>query len=471
MAQHLSVITEPLVKEEPTVTHVSRVRFSSRRAYAQTFAASAAIRCLGVASGVLAARLLGPAGRGELAVIIFLPMLLVPLCELELPRSLAYEVSRVDEVPPAVIATSFWLAAGLGFLSALLLAGLLPLYLPADKLHLLAASRWFMIYFPATYITATLMGSDQGQGRFGRFSVLLALPGSLYLVVILTGWVMGRITPSIFALGLLVATLLTTTLRVSMDWRAILRSRPDSVIARRLLKRGVTFYLPTIAGFVLSRADMFILVRLAPMSAVGLYVIAQAIASGQFGAVSPFVHVSFAAVAGETECEAALFALARHFRLAQLASVAAALIAGGLTPWAIRFFFGSGFLAAVTTTYLLIGASALWGMSQVMEQGLRAAGHPRPGIASNLLGLIALAGLGIQGCAHHGIVGLAAATLAAQLLNLAILISFCALELKMPLHSLSAFDGGSLRELHGVAALLIGRIYTKSGRDGLRALP
>jgi hypothetical protein len=92
------------------------VRFSNRRAYAQTFAATAAIRCLGVVSGVLAARLLGPTGRGELAVIIFLPMLLVPLGELELPRSLTYEVSRVYEVPRAVIATSFWLAIGLGIL-------------------------------------------------------------------------------------------------------------------------------------------------------------------------------------------------------------------------------------------------------------------------------------------------------------------------------------------------------------------
>src|ERR1039458_2754511 len=88
-------------------------RFSVRRAYAQTFTASAAARCLGVVSGVLTARLLGPTGRGELAVIISLPMLLVPIGQVELPRSLAYEVSRVDEIPRAVIATSFWLAVGL----------------------------------------------------------------------------------------------------------------------------------------------------------------------------------------------------------------------------------------------------------------------------------------------------------------------------------------------------------------------
>jgi enterobacterial common antigen flippase len=116
-------------------------RFSARRAYAHTFAASAAIRCFGVVSGVLAARLLGPTGRGELAVIIFLPMLLVQLGELELPRSLAFETSRVDEIPRPLIATSFWLAVFLGSVQALVLGLVLPIYLPADKLHLLGATR------------------------------------------------------------------------------------------------------------------------------------------------------------------------------------------------------------------------------------------------------------------------------------------------------------------------------------------
>ena len=143
-------------------------RFSAWRAYAHTFAASAAIRCLGVVSGVLAARLLGPTGRGELAVILSLPLLLVQIGELELPRSLAYETSRVGEIPRPLIATSFWVGLCLGCLQALVLALALPFYLPADKLHLLSASRWFMLYLPAMLVADTLMGSDQGKGRFGR---------------------------------------------------------------------------------------------------------------------------------------------------------------------------------------------------------------------------------------------------------------------------------------------------------------
>jgi O-antigen/teichoic acid export membrane protein len=246
-----------------------------------------------------------------------------------------------------------------------------------------------------------------------------------------------------------------------MDWDAICRTQPDWKTAHRLLKRGVSFYLPAVASFILSRADMFILVRLAPNEAIGLYSVAQAIALGQIGAVSPFVQVGFAAVAGEPGPREALQTLARHFRLAQLAVVTVALLAAAATPWVVRVMFGAQFVPAVLTAYLLIGSTVLWGMEQVLEQGLRAAGYTRPGIVSNLCGLVVLAGLGIPGCLRFGIVGLATAALAAQFLNLAILVSYCLISLKMPARSVWAFDSSTLGELKVAAGLLLKRIWPK----------
>jgi O-antigen/teichoic acid export membrane protein len=437
-------------------------RFSNRRAYAQTFAAMAAIRCMGVVSGVLAARLLGPTGRGELAVIVFLPMLLASLGELELPRSLAYEVSRVEEIPRGVMATSFWLAAGLGLVLAALLAGLLPWYLPADKLHLLGDSRWFMLYLPATLITTTLLGSDQGRGRFGRFSFFMALPGAFYVAGIVIAWASGRVSPGAFAGGLLVATLLVGGVRTQMDWGAISPRLVDWMTAQRLLKRGLSFYLPTLATLALFRGDMFILVRLAPTEAVGLYAVAQAIALGQIGTVGPFVQVGFSAVAGETDPGKALQTLGRHFRLAQLVVIGTGLLAAAVTPWVIRLMFGAQFTGAVTTAYLLIGATVLWGIEQVLEQGLRAADHPRPGIVSNLLGLALLIGLGIPACLRYGIAGLAAAAMVAQFLNLAVLIGFCVAGLKMPAKDFWAFDVSAFKQIGGAMRSSVKRMLQVS---------
>jgi len=439
------------MSEEPERA-AHRARFSTRRAYAHTFAASIAIRCLGVVSGVLAARLLGPTGRGELAVIIFLPVLLVPIGELELPRSLAYEASRVDELPRPLIATSFWLGLFLGSAQALVLALALPLYLPADKLHLLSASRWFVLYLPATLVFTTMMGGDQGRGRFGRFSFLLALPTALYVIAVLVSWASGVASPQVFAAGFLIATLITFAVRVWMDWDGISGAKPQWEIALRLLTRGVGYYIPAVAGLALARADMFLLVRFVPSVAIGLYAVAQAIAVGQFGVVNPFIQVSFSAVAGECDPRQALETLAQHFRLTQLAAVAFGLLTVVATPWAIRLAFGGRFSGAVSTAWLLTGAMAFWGLEQVMEFGLRAAGHIWPGIASNLAGMAMLAGAGIPACIHYGIAGLAASVVAAQALNLAIVIGFCVWRLNMPLGAFNAFHADSIAQFARAAA-------------------
>jgi len=448
-----------------TVMAAAPRRFSNKRAYAQTFTASFAIRCLGVVSGVLSARLLGPQGRGELAAIIFLPMMLVPVTELELPRSVAFEASRTDRLSPEYWSTCFWLAAALGVVQAAILAVALPHYLPADKLYLLPAARWFVIYLPATQISATLIGSDQGRGRFGRFSFLMALPTGFYLAGILALWVFGRPSPAGFAFSLLVATLATSGVRAAMDGKSILASAPDWALARRVMKRGVSYYVPAVAGYLLARADMFIAVRFAPLSEVGLYSVALAIALGQMGTVNPFVQVGFAAVAGEVEPAAALRTLLRHFRLAQLATVGSGLVAVALTPWVIRFLFGPQFGGAAPTTYLLIAATVFWGMNQVLEQGLRAAEHPQAGIGSNLIGLAIIFGAGVPACLRFGISGVAASLLMAQLLNLAALIAYCVLRLEMPLSPFWAMDGGSAKELRCAASSILDRIRARTSQQ------
>jgi O-antigen/teichoic acid export membrane protein len=404
--------------------------------------------------------LLGPTGRGELAVIIFLPVLLIPLAEFELPRSIAYTVSKQEQAPGELAATSFWLAIVLGGVQAILLVFALPLFLPAGKLYLLSTARWFVLYLPAVYITLFLTGIDQGTGRFGRFGIFQALPGILYLVAVLVACIIGAISPSAFALAMLCGAVATAILRIAVDRKAILHSRPCWRTASSLLGRGISFYIPAVAGFALMRADTFLLVRLTATEAIGLYAVAQAMAMGQIGAVNPFVQVVFAAVARETEQQQALQTLAHHFRLAQLAVLSVGLVAACLTPWAIPLLFGAKFSAATTTAYLLIAASVPWGMSQVLEQGLRAASHPRPGIVSNLLGLGVLFGLGIPACVRFGIIGMAASLAAAEFINLAALIAFCVALLKMPPRLLWALKPATLRELTISARPLLNRVLS-----------
>ena len=439
---------DPIGAVPVALAEVIAPRFSNKRAYAQTFAATAAIRVFGALSGILAARLLGSVGRGELAVIVFMPMMLVSLGEFEFSRSVVVESSRGSETCSQLVATAFWVASALGFLEMALLIVVLRSFLPTDKLHLLASAKWFTLYLPACYVSASLTGIDQGRGRFGRFSLYQAMAGIVYLLAIVcVVWPTRKFSPQIFALAMLVGVGLAALLRTGYDLPQICRTMPSWCLARRLLRRGFSFYVPALAGLALLRADMFLLVRLAPAGAIGAYAVAQAISMGQVGAVIPFVQVGFAAVAAEVQHERALETLVRHFRLAQVAVVAAAAAAAALTSWGIRVFFGAQYLSATTATYFLIGAAAMWGMGETLEQGLRAASHPRLGIIANLLGLLVLCALGIPAYLHFGIGGLAGAAFLGQGISLFALISLCVLVLKMPLATFWAFDATTFRQL------------------------
>jgi O-antigen/teichoic acid export membrane protein len=153
--------------------------------------------------------------------------------------------------------------------------------------------------------------------------------------------------------------------------------------------------------------------------------------------------------------------------LAQLAAVAVGSLTVAATPWVLRLLFGAQFSGALLATWLLTGATVAWGMEQVLEFGLRAAGYTWPGIVSNLAGLVVLAGAGIPLCQHYGIAGLAASVMAAQALNLAILIGFCTWRLGMPLRLFNAFHGDSIAQFAVVAASFFRRSKTDQNGKNL----
>jgi O-antigen/teichoic acid export membrane protein len=418
--------------------------FSPRRAYVQTFVATCAVRGFGAVSGILAARLLGPAGRGDLEAIILLPTLVAALGGLGLSQAVAYEVSKSPDSEASVASAGFWTSLGLGVLQMLLLGWLIGVFLPPEKQHLARAAGWFVLYLPAVYTGWALLGIDQGRGRFKRFSAFQVLPGAIYAGLALILWTTHRISPAGFALAILAGAVLTAVIRGSAMGRLIFHTRPSWQTVLNLLKRGLSFHLPAMAGLALLRADTVILVRLLPSAAIGLYAVASAIAVGHIGTANPFVQVGFTAVATEEDALAAAHTLARQFRFAQLAIGVSGLAAALLTPWIIRVAFGARFAGAVATTYFLLAGMSAWGLAQVLEHGLRALARPEIGIVSNLLALAVLVATGIPASLRWGIAGMGIALLAAQTVNLAILLHFSARRFGLPW---MLFWGVSLRTL------------------------
>lgn len=455
-------VTESTLSLEPICTSggvCHHRRFSVKRAYAHSFLGMIAVRFLGLITGILAAHLLGPTGRGQLAVIVLLPTALLPVGEFELPRSIAYQISRSDYASPRFVATTFWLAVVLGTLQAVLLSAVASFFLPPDKSYLLASARWFAFCLPFNYVITFLTGIDQGSGRFGRFSFFQVLPTAIYLLSILLAYVTGRISPPIFAFGILAGAIVAAVARGGIEIRSIFTASFERVTATKLLTRGLTFYVPAMVGLTLFRADMFVLLRFVPVQAIGLYAVAQAIALGQIGTAIPFFQVGFTLVAKEKSLSGAIQELKAQFRVAQVVLFMVGVATAALTPYIIHLAFGRQFSAAIPVTCILIAASSVWGLGQVLEQSLRAAGYPNVGILSNLVGVITLLALGIPAANRSGITGLGLSVLCAQVANCSILIIFCLIRLKISLSELLSF-----RFSPAQATQTFNRIFNRSSR-------
>ena len=393
--------------------------FSLKHALASAFAGSVTNKTIGVFTGIISARLLGPIGRGELASIVSLELVIASFGEFELPRGTAYGYSRGRATSDWLV-SSVILALAIGGIEALVGMLVASTYLPPDKSHLLHTTRWFLLTLPLTHTFFVLCGVDQGRGRFGRLSIYSTLPAFFYAFGIGIIWLWGRPTPNNFALATLGGTALALLSKLYSERSAFASGRPSLDALRQVISTALSFYLPAVASIALSRADLFVIVRQAPSQAVGLYMVAQAIAVGQMAGVAPFVSVGFTAVARHIDRNDAVRALEKQLLFAQTGGFLLALLSLALTPWCIRLAFGPRFIPAVHTTYLLILASMLAGINQVADQGLRVLHCSRAGLAANSAALCIVLVGGATACRTYGMIGLAASVALGQLLAAAI---------------------------------------------------
>src|SRR6267154_1339189 len=106
----------------PAVDHLPRRRAarpqkSSDRAIRSTLFTNVALAGLGVVTGILSARILGPSGEGEFAAIQTWPILLGTLATLGLDFSVVYYIAREPEDGRSLTST----ATIMGFISSLII--------------------------------------------------------------------------------------------------------------------------------------------------------------------------------------------------------------------------------------------------------------------------------------------------------------------------------------------------------------
>lgn len=385
---------------------------------AGTLGTSGAAALLGIASGTIAARVLGPSHRGELAQLLLWPQLVVTIGNLGIDVAAVYlsgDEKRHRDVPATVL--------GVALAQSLVLA---PVYLVLVPIvfHGSGLTRDALLLTPL--VPLYLVGSVSidclaGRLRFGAFNVVrISLPIT-YCGSIAALAAIGHLSPLTGAMAYLAAHGCSDVLALLLVWRGSGLGRFDRALARSAMHFGLRAHFGRLSAQGLG-VDMAIISLMLSSKDLGLYSAATAflaaptLVAWSIGLVV-FPHVSAKHQAGERPQLQATFALHACFVIA---------LAGLLFAFAapiVTLLFGQSYAAAAPALRLLAVASVAISIRSFPIEVLRGMGRPGlTSIAEAANWMLFLAAIPM-GAAAGGLVGTAAAVAAASYASLAVLVA------------------------------------------------
>lgn len=368
-------------------------------------------------TSILVAQILGPAGRGAVALISVADEVAKALFSAGVPIAAGYHAKVGLDSDRALINAA--VRAGTLLLpltaAAALLAGVLGLQSlePTARWLTVLLIGWTGLVNLPGLAAANIMRAHREfrhlaiyQASF--FSVTLivvafcAVLGGLSVAWVAAAFVLGRILTGAYGLAVTAWPSLGPHARLGPLFRYGLKAMPGSV--------GTLFN---------NRLDQLIIAPMVSFGDLGLY----AVAAGT--SLTPaFLTMSMAANAFATvEKDAdrgrrasAATAIRRGILVSALAAAGLALI----TPVLIPLVYGSAFVGAIGPTIILLGGSVAWGGQLVAAQCANALGRPSYSSVSEVIGvLVTVVGLVIF-VPLYGIVGAAVVSVATYVLRLAV---------------------------------------------------
>lgn len=387
---------------------------SSGPALRGTSATNLGLALLAVATGISAARLLGPAGEGELAAIQTWPLLLATVAMLGLDSALVYCISRQPEKGRQFAST----AVAIGLISAVALGAVawfaLPVLLSAQKPQVISAARVFLFVGGIYAVIGIPHGALRGAREFKAWNLFRIAPGLAWLCILFASYLSGMHDAIPLSRWYLAGVLACgIPILVTVDRSLSGPVKPNMSIAPEMLRFGLPSALTSLPQTINLRFDQLMIIAFLPARSLGIYVVAVSWSGAVAPLLSAVASVLFPNVSAEHDLERQRRLLATALQRGTIVAAATSMPFMLLAPVVLPLVFGARFAPSVPSALVLVPAGAVLGWAGIAEEGLRGLGRPTTVLVAELIAAavtlvtlpVLLHSLGIFGAAVASLLG------------------------------------------------------------------
>lgn len=378
----------------------------------------------GFLSAALVNRLLGPTGRGELAIIQTLPSLLAVIAMAGLPDAVTFLITRDGERSGRYVATASALL--LGVAAAVMALGYLtaPWILNDKPDRIIDGYRFYLLSAPLLGLFLLWTQPLRSRGRFTGWNASRLAVGASWLVAVGAAWIVQRKVPEditrwhVMSLAVLVVVGIgVTRAAYPGGWT------PQRDKVRPLLRFGIPTATASAPQLLNLRVDQMIMVVLVPEKQLGYY----AAAVGWSWIVNPPLHalghLLFPLIAAETDPQRRRQSFERGARLGIGAAIVVFVGCALLTPFAFTLAFGDAYRPAIAVAILTVASGTIAALNLAIEEATKGLGRPKDVLRAELTGLVITAILLLPMIHFFGIVGAAVASILAYLVVTGVLLT------------------------------------------------
>jgi O-antigen/teichoic acid export membrane protein len=358
------------------MAYLGSKQLSSTSAFVQSAGAKLLTIGLNAATGILTARALAPAGRGELSAMILWYIFLASVFSLGIPSALTYRLRRHPEQVSELSGAALLFALGISVVAGAVGFIGLPHWIPQYSPQVIFFARVFLLNTPVAVFAVIGRAALESQGDFPASNLSLVGAPSLTLAGLLLLLSLHTLTP-VSAAWCYVLSGLPPLIWMSCSFcRAV---RPSFRHLRRsaplLLSYGIRSYGIDLCGTLSLYVDQALVIRILRPSLMGTYVVALSLSRMLNVFHNAVVMVLFPRAVSRPAREV----LDMTGRAVRMTTFATTLCGAGIMlvgPHLLALLYGAEYRGAAAILRILVIEVVLAGATQVMSQAFMALGRP-----------------------------------------------------------------------------------------------